>query len=178
MFLAKSTTFDIPQSLQKRENYLRTSRYFLSRHCVKFSTHIVILITSMALSSCSTKSDTQQFSDSNKLKQYYIKGEQLYLHHCSNCHQKNGTGLGLVYPPLHISDYMTNQLPEVICLIKNGKAGELVVNGKSYNQRMPGIPTLSDLEIAEIATYIYNTWGHSRGLVDVQEVSKILRACE
>lgn len=142
------------------------------------SIKIFFSISILILLSCSTKSDTQQFPDSNKFKQYYIKGEQLYLQHCSNCHQKNGTGLGLVYPPLHTSDYMTNNMKEVICLIKNGKAGELIVNGKSFNQRMPGIPTLSDLEIAEITTYIYNTWSHQHGIIEVQEVSTTLRACE
>lgn len=145
----------------------------------ELSIKIFISISLLVLLSCSTKSDTQQQSSgSNKFKQYYIKGEQLYLQHCSNCHQKNGTGLGLVYPPLHTSDYMTNQMKSVICLIKNGKAGELIVNGKSFNQRMPGIPTLSDLEIAEIATYIYNTWTHHHGIIEVQEVSTILRECE
>lgn len=144
----------------------------------KVSIKIFFSISILILLSCSTKSDTQQFPDSNKFKQYYIKGEQLYLQHCSNCHQKNGTGLGLVYPPLHTSDYMTNNMKEVICLIKNGKAGELIVNGKSFNQRMPGIPTLSDLEIAEIATYTYNTWSHQHGIIEVQEVSTILRDCE
>jgi cytochrome c551 len=72
---------------------------------------------------------------------------------------------------------MDNHFNDVICLIRNGKSGELVVNGKTYIQAMPGIPTLTDLEIAEISTYIYNTWSHQRGLVDVKEVSAILSTC-
>ncbi len=43
---------------------------------------------------------------------------------------------------------------------------------------MPGIPTLSDIEVAEIATYIYNTWGHERGLVEVKEAAEVLAKCE
>jgi hypothetical protein len=42
---------------------------------------------------------------------------------------------------------------------------------------MPGIPTLTDLEVAEIATYIYNTWDHKRGIVEVKEVTSVLNAC-
>jgi len=42
---------------------------------------------------------------------------------------------------------------------------------------MPGIPVLTDLEVAEIATYIYNSWEHQRGLVDVAEASRVLRVC-
>ncbi len=110
--------------------------------------------------------------------QYYNKGEDLYLTHCSNCHQVDGTGLAQLYPPLHRSDYMAAHFEEVICLIRYGKSGEIVVNGIMYNQPMKGIPTLTDLEIAEIATYIYNTWGNKKGLIDVRQVSDILKRCE
>jgi cytochrome c551 len=124
------------------------------------------------LLSCSNKKDS-----SPKFSQYYNQGETLYQKNCSNCHQKNGSGLGLVYPPLDSSDYMEKNFTDVICLIRHGKEGELIVNGKNFNQPMPGIPTLTDLEIAEIATYIYNTWSHQRGLVEVREVSELLKAC-
>lgn len=112
-----------------------------------------------------------------KFEQYYVEGEQLYLTHCSNCHQKSGEGLGLLYPPLNHSDYMENNLGKVICLIKNGKVGELIVNGKSYNQPMPGVASLTDLEIAEIATYIYNSWDHEKGIVELKQVSTTLTEC-
>jgi len=115
---------------------------------------------------------------STKFDQYFIQGEQLYIHHCSNCHQKNGKGLGLIYPPLDTSDYMQNHLENVLCLMRNGKSGTLVVNGKSFNQAMPGIPTLSDLEVAEIATYIYNSWSHKKGIVEVKIAARILSSCD
>ena len=73
---------------------------------------------------------------------------------------------------------MDNHFEEVICLMKNGKKGVLIVNGKSYNKEMKGISTLTDLEIAEIATYIFNTWEHQRDIVDVQEASRVLFKCD
>ena len=121
--------------------------------------------------SCQSKSDVQ-------FQQYYVQGEVLYTNHCSNCHQKNGRGLGLIYPPLDESDYMENNLEEVLCLMKNGRSGELLVNGKLYNQPMPGVPTLTNLEIAEIATYIYNTWGRERGKIEFGIVTKVLEHCK
>ena len=113
-----------------------------------------------------------------KFQQYYVEGEQLYITHCSNCHQKSGKGLGLLYPPLDESDYMEENLSAVLCQIKNGRSGELIVNGKSFNQVMPGVTTLTDLEIAEIATYIYNTWTHERGIIELKLVTKTLKECE
>src|SRR5687767_12870465 len=84
------------------------------------------------LLSCSTKSENGNDQTSTKFQQYYVQGEKLYLKHCSNCHQKNGTGLGLVYPPLNKSDYMDNNPEKVICLIRYGIKGNLIVNGKNY----------------------------------------------
>jgi mono/diheme cytochrome c family protein len=141
---------------------------------IKLAACSLQLLALLLLGCTSKPSETR----SPKFQQYFTQGEQLYQQHCSNCHQKNGRGLGLVYPPLDTSDYMQNNVEAVLCLIRNGKAGELIVNGKSFNQKMPGIPTLSDLEIAEIATYIFNSWSHSKGIVDVKEASKILASCD
>lgn len=133
------------------------------------------VIVSFLLLSCSSGTDNKD--SSTKFQQYYVKGEQLYEKHCANCHQKNGTGLGLLYPPLNKSDFMDQHFNEVICLMKFGKKGPLTVNGKGFNKEMPAIPSLTDLEIAEIATYIYNTWENKHGLVNVKEVSPILNKC-
>lgn len=114
---------------------------------------------------------------STKFDQYYIKGESLYLKHCSNCHQKDGSGLGRLYPPLDTSDFMTNNFEEVVCIQRFGREGEIIVNGKQFNMKMSLPVRLSDLEIAQISTYIYNSWTHQRGLIDVSETSLILQKC-
>jgi cytochrome c551 len=136
---------------------------------------VCILFCSLIFSGCGQSATDRTLS--NKFTQYYRQGEQLYSKHCSNCHQASGTGLGRVYPPIHESDFMNGNFNRVLCLIRHGIEGELTVNGVIYNQAMPGIPSLTDLEVAQIATYIYNTWSHSKGLVDVKDVSRILNEC-
>jgi len=147
-----------------------------------------VLATAFLLSACGsggsetgdTADNTPEMTSEEKMKydQYMVAGETLYLLNCSQCHNAMGTGLGELYPPLKESDYMENNFEEVICILKYGKSGEIVVNGKTYNQVMPPQPQLSSLEIAEIATYIYNSWGHTRGLIPVTEVEALLAACE
>ncbi|MBI3483144.1 MAG: cytochrome c [Bacteroidetes bacterium] len=112
-----------------------------------------------------------------KFQQYYAQGQVLYEKHCSNCHQKTGQGLGRVYPPLASSDYLDANFEKLLCLMKYGVQGEIVVNGKSFNKPMPAIPSLTELEIAEITTYIGNSWGSQQGLIDVTKASKILGSC-
>lgn len=135
-----------------------------------------VILCSLLFSLCFLVSCGER--SSAKFKQYYVQGEKLYLKHCSNCHQKDGSGLGRLYPPLNTSDFMDKNLDEVICLIRYGISGELIVNGKDYNQSMPGVASLSDLEIAEISTYIYNKWDHRRGIIDVKDVSLTLNKCK
>jgi mono/diheme cytochrome c family protein len=129
-----------------------------------------ILILVSILISCSVKN--------TRLQQYYAQGQLLYEKNCSNCHQKNGKGLGLVYPPLAESDYLQKNAQASLCIMKYGTQGEMVVNGKNFNKAMPGVPSLTELEIAEIATYIYNSWGMERGMVEIQEVKAAIDTCK
>ena len=129
--------------------------------------------------SSGTTSDATGLGNSEEIKfrQYMVEGKRLYVQYCSNCHQSDGSGLGKVYPPISKSDYIDNNFEESICIIKNGREGEIVVNGITYNQPMLPIPNITDLEIAEISTFIYNSWGRDKGLIPVQEVQKILKNC-
>lgn len=113
-----------------------------------------------------------------KFQQYYVQGQQLYIKNCSNCHQKNGAGLGLVYPPINTSDFMDQNVDAVLCIMKYGKEGEIIVNGKKFNKPMKGISSLTELEIAEIATYIYNTWDHQLGMIEIAQVTTQLNKCD
>lgn len=106
-----------------------------------------------------------------------VAGKQLYNTHCSNCHQENGQGLGKLYPPLAKSDYMVSDVGRTVCLIKNGIKGEIEVNGVKFNQEMPALNELTNLEIAEITTYIYNTWGNQKGIVAIDKVENSLHNC-
>lgn len=135
---------------------------------------VAIALLGLTVLCCVPGGDSSQ---SVKFQQYYVAGQALYITHCSNCHQADGTGLGRVYPPLHESDFIEKDFNEVICLMRYGQRGEILVNGVMYNQEMKGIPQLTDLEIAEIATYIGNSWNHSKGLIDVAEASNLLLTC-
>src|SRR5688500_2734581 len=87
----------------------------------------VIYALCFLLLSCSDRPKKHDSTSTTKFKQYYNQGELLYEKNCSNCHQKNGTGLGRLYPPLEKSDYMKNNFDAVICLMRNGIMGELKV---------------------------------------------------
>ena len=62
--------------------------------------------------------------------------------------------------------------------MKYGLNQSITVNGKEYHQPMPANETLSDIEIAQIATYVYNSWEHERGYVSVKEASEEIDKCQ
>ena len=117
-----------------------------------------------------------QSDEEIKRQQYITEGILIYKNNCANCHQTNGQGVAALYPPIAGSDYLVNK-NSVICLIRYGQQGPIVVNGKRYNRPMPAQLQLSDLEIAELTTYIYNEWGRETTLTDVKAVTPILEQC-
>ena len=117
-----------------------------------------------------------QSDEEIKRERYITEGILLYKNNCTNCHQNKGQGLAALYPPIAGSDYLADK-NAVICLIKYGQQGPIVVNGKRYNRVMPAQLQLSDLEVAEITTYIYNQWGNEKKVTDAKQVKPILEAC-
>ena len=131
---------------------------------------LLILTTCFIFSSC-------QSDEEIKRQRYITEGILIYKNNCANCHQNKGEGLAALYPPIANSDYLSDK-KSVVCLIRYGQQGPIVVNGKPYNRPMPAQPQLSDLEVAELVTYIYNEWGHKKKLIGVKEVTPILEQCK
>ena len=115
-----------------------------------------------------------EISDAEVL-QFAIPGKELYENYCANCHQADGRRLGKLIPPLRDADYFKASIHRSVWIMRNGKKGPLLVNGKEYNQPMPANPNLKPLEIAQIATYLYNSWDMQEGVIDAPRVEKYLR---
>jgi mono/diheme cytochrome c family protein len=136
---------------------------------IRFGTSLAFFLVFATTFSC-------QSDEEIKRQRYITEGILIYKTNCANCHQTNGQGLAALYPPLAGSDYLANK-NSVICLIRYGQQGPIVVNGKRYNRPMPAQPQLSDLEIAELTTYIYNEWEKETTVTDVKTVTPILDQC-
>ncbi len=129
---------------------------------------LLLLISTFA--ACGSKEEV-------KRDQYYSEGYQLYTANCANCHQADGKGLANLYPPIVGTKYVS-ATGTLVCIIKNGLAGKIVVDGKSYNRPMPANPRLTDIEIAEIVTYVNNSWGGETTYTRTDSVTTMLKRCE
>jgi nitrite reductase (NO-forming) len=99
-------------------------------------------------------------------------GKDKFMATCSACHQANGQGIEGAFPPLANSDYLNADVNRAIDIVLHGKTGEITVNGKKYNSVMTA-QALTDEEVANVLTYVYNSWGNSKKEVTPEMVQAV-----
>jgi len=102
------------------------------------------------------------------------QGRRLFTSICAACHQPTGRGMPNVFPPLAGSDFLNADKNRAIQTVIFGRQGEVVVNGLKFNNSMPSFP-LNDQDIANVLTFVYNSFGNS-GLEVTPDEVKALRS--
>jgi mono/diheme cytochrome c family protein len=123
----------------------------------------------VAIASCQSEQQIEY-------NRYYSAGSLVYQTHCQNCHGDGGQGLAALIPPLTDSRYLIGNLHQLPCYLQNGLNGPIIVNNKNYEGKMPPAD-LSPIEIAQVLTYITNSFGNNNGLTDADKVEKDLKVC-
>lgn len=100
-------------------------------------------------------------------------GRALFAGTCSTCHQADGRGLEGVFPPLAGSDLIAKDPQLVPTTILRGMTGKISVNGREYNSVMPPMTQLTDDEVANISTYILNSWGNPGGRITKAQAAAV-----
>lgn len=112
-------------------------------------------------------------SDNPDLEEKMELGKNIYGRTCVACHQASGQGIPQVFPPLAEADYLNEDVKRAIDIVLHGKSGEITVNGETYNSVMTA-QNISDQEVANVLTYIYNNWGNN-GTEVTEEMVKAQR---
>lgn len=105
--------------------------------------------------------ETVENKSKKTLQEKISSGKQIYTNTCFACHQANGEGISNAFPPLAKSDYLNADVKRSIDIVLNGKSGEIMVNGAKYNSVMTK-QTLTNSEVADVLTYVYNSWGNNK----------------
>jgi len=63
------------------------------------------------------------------------------------------------------------------CIIRVGQNDTIRVNGRTYNQPMPGNDQLTEFQITNIINYINHAWGNDYGVVKLEDVRRLLEEC-
>jgi nitrite reductase (NO-forming) len=96
--------------------------------------------------------------------QQIAAGKAIFSTTCFACHQSEGQGIPGAFPPLAKSDYLNSNPKRAIDVVLRGLSGEITVNDNKINSVMPS-QNLTEDEIANVLTYVYNSWGNNKTVV-------------
>lgn len=130
----------------------------------------MIALLMLGLASCRS-------SEELKSEQYFVTGQQLYMTHCANCHQMDGKGMSNLYPPI-AGSAMISDKGRVACIIQYGMSDTIIVNGRKFSRPMPPNPKLTEIEIAEIVSFVSMKWGKDSVYTPIELVHKALADCK
>jgi len=137
----------------------------------QLSALILLVVSVLIVSSCINDQDIEY-------KRAYTAGALVYQNHCQNCHGNTGEGLSALMPPLTDSVYLKQNKAQLACILKYGLNGKLIiVHGKPYQNQMPPAD-LAPIEIAQVLTYVKNSFGNKTGFVKVEDVNRDLLICQ
>jgi mono/diheme cytochrome c family protein len=102
------------------------------------------------------------------------RGKAVYLSVCYACHQLDGRGLPGAFPALAKSDFMAADRTRAIRVVLEGLEGPVTVNGQTLNSAMPAQKAaLTDEQIADVLTYIFDVWENPGGTFTTKQVEAI-----
>ena len=126
-------------------------------------------------------SNAKKENTSKDLAKAYPRGVALFKSTCQTCHGPDGNGIQSLAPPLNRSEWVNGDKDKLASIVLFGLTGPVQVNGKLYkapeiNGDMPGIGTndaLGDEDIAQLLSFIRNSWGNKAGEVTAADVGRI-----
>ena len=106
-------------------------------------------------------------------KDKVVPGAKVYANYCRSCHQRDGKGDGLRFPPLDSSEWVNGDKKRLINVVLHGLQGPVEVKGQPYNGSMPQHTFLKDEDIAQVLTYIRQNFGNNASAVNPADVNKL-----
>jgi mono/diheme cytochrome c family protein len=104
-----------------------------------------------------------------------IKGKKLFETRCLVCHQADGGGVPNMNPPLDGSTGVNGKdIARLVKIVTNGLDERVALDGMYYNNAMTANPDLKADAIADVLSYIRNSWSNKAGLVTVAQVNAAL----
>jgi mono/diheme cytochrome c family protein len=104
------------------------------------------------------------------------RGAAVYARTCIACHQPTGLGLPPVFPPLANAPIVAGNPELPVKFILQGLMGPITVNGMTYNSMMPPVAGVSDADIADVLTYVRQSFGNQANAVTADQVKAIRAA--
>ena len=101
-------------------------------------------------------------------------GKTIYLSRCLACHQVDGGGVPRLNAPLDgASAVIAADKAKLIRIVLKGYSDRVEIDGEYYSNNMAGHADLKDQQVADVLTYIRNSWSNKASAVTAAEVKAI-----
>ena len=121
-----------------------------------------------------TTSKTKAMGTSkNTLQTSIIRGKAVYGTFCLACHQEDGSGVPNVNPPIVKTSWVLGSKTVLIQQVLKGSANKVEIDGEKFHNTMPAQAQLTDQQIADVLTFVRNSFGNKASIVTSAEVKAV-----
>jgi mono/diheme cytochrome c family protein len=101
------------------------------------------------------------------------RGRILYQKECLSCHQADGGGVPHLNPPLYESTTVLGDKKKIISIVLRGMTDRVPIDGEYYSNNMAPHLELTNVQIADVLTFIRASWGNKASAVTPAEVQAV-----
>jgi mono/diheme cytochrome c family protein len=102
------------------------------------------------------------------------RGKLVYMQRCLACHQVDGGGVPHLNAPLDGATLVkSNDKARMVRIVLKGMNDRVEIDGEYYSNNMAPLADLSDQQIADVLTYVRNSWSNKASAVTATEVKAI-----
>jgi mono/diheme cytochrome c family protein len=100
------------------------------------------------------------------------RGQQVYHDQCLTCHQADAGGVPDMNPPLTGTKYVLGDKTTLVQIVLKGMKG-VQINDDDFHNVMAPHNDLTDRQIADVLTFVRNSFGNKARAISAAEVKAI-----
>jgi mono/diheme cytochrome c family protein len=131
---------------------------------------LIVFAYFMAGAGAQTRPTLKKQAPASGLQASLAAGKLVYNQYCITCHQADGSGVPSLNPPLSKTSWVLGPKAKLIGVVLKGLNTHEEIDGETYHNVMPPMNFLSDKQVADVLTYVRNSFGNKASAVTVGEV--------
>lgn len=101
------------------------------------------------------------------------RGQLVYRKACLSCHMADGGGVPHMNPPLTQTSYILGDESKIIYIVLHGMIDRVPIEDEYYSNNMAAHTDLNNQQIADVLTYVRNSFGNKASAVTIAEVKAV-----
>ena len=112
-------------------------------------------------------------TSTSTLNSSIARGKTVYGTYCLACHQEDGSGVPNMNPPIINTSWVLGSKTVLIQQVLKGSANKVEIDGEKFHNTMPPQAQLTDQQIADVLTFVRNSFGNKASIVTPAEVKTV-----